>query len=131
MSSLFYHIGGIEVVIAEGHFNIAANCMKEVMALDYTSENEMEYAQILMEYGTVLVTLMELSAIPHSVISTPEVDAAAVVREAVDIYRKNMDYQDHESVQRYCDALQLFGEACYLSLLLREREDEDSKRCDA
>ena len=56
-------------------------------------------------------------------ISTPEADAAAVVREAVDIYRKNMDYQDKESVQRYRDALQLFGEACYLSLLLRERED--------
>lgn len=69
MGSLFYHIGGIEVVIAEGHFNISANCMKEVMALDYTPENEMEYAQILMEYGTVLVTLMEMSAIPHSVIS--------------------------------------------------------------
>ena len=111
MGSLFYHFGGIEVVIAEGHFNIAANCMKEVVGLDYTLENEMEYARILMEYGTVLVTLMELSAIPHSVISPPEADAAAVVREAVDIYRKNQDYQDKESVQRYRDALQLFGEA--------------------
>lgn len=123
MGSLFYYVGGMEIVIAEGHFNIAANCMKEVMTLDYTPEHEAEYAQILMEYGTVLVTLMELSAIPHSVISTPEADAAALVREGVDIYRKNQDYQDKESVQRYRDALQLFGEACYLSLLLREREN--------
>ena len=131
MGSLFYYVGGIEIVISEGHFNIAANCMKDVMGLDYTPENEMEYAQILMEYGTVLVEILEMNTVPNSVISTPEADAAAVVREAVDIYRKNMDYQDKESVQRYRDALQLFGEARYLSLLLRERENEDSKRYDA
>lgn len=123
MGSLFYYVGGIEIVISEGHFNIAANCMKEVMALDDSAENEAEYARILMEYGTVLVEIMEMNTVPNSVILTPEADAAAVVREAVDIYRKNMDYQDKESVQRYRDALQLFGEACYLSLLLREREN--------
>ena len=124
MGSLFYYIGGMDFVIAEGHFNIAANCMKEVMALDYTQANEAEYARILMEYGTVLVILMEMRTVPHSVILPWETDAASVVREAVDIYRKNKDYQDKESVQRYRDALQLFGEACYLSLLLREQKDE-------
>ena len=123
MGSLFYYVGGMRYVIAEGHFNIAANCMKEVMGLDDSAENEAEYARILMEYGTVLVEIMEMNTVPNSVLSTPEADAAAVVREAVDIYRKNMDYQDKESVQRYRDALQLFGEACYLSLLLREQED--------
>ena len=124
MGSLFYYVGGMRYVIAEGHFNIAANCMKEVMALDDSAENEAEYARILMEYGTVLVEIMEMNTVPNSVLSTPEADAVAVVREAVDIYRKNMDYQDQESVQRYRDALQLFGEACYLSLLLRELEDD-------
>jgi len=123
MGSLFYYVGGMRYVIAEGHFNIAANCMKEVMALDDSAENEAEYARILMEYGTVLVEIMEMNTVPNSVLSTPEADAAAVVREAVDIYRKNQDYQDKESVQRYRDALQLFGETCYLSLLLREQED--------
>ena len=123
MGSLFYYVDGMRYVIAEGHFNIVANCMKEVMGLDDSAENEAEYARILMEYGTVLVEIMEMNTVPNSVLSTPEADAAAVVREAVDIYRKNMDYQDQESVQRYRDALQLFGEACYLSLLLREQED--------
>lgn len=123
LGSFFYYIGGMNFVIAEDHFNIAANCMKEVMALEYNSEHDEEYARILMEYGTVLVKLMELNTVPNSVLSTPEADAAEVVRDAVDIYRKNKDYQDKESVQRYRDALQLFGEACYLSLLLREREN--------
>lgn len=123
LGSLFYYIGGMNIVISEGHFNIAANCMQEVIALGYSLENEAEYARILMEYGTVLVKIMELNIVPNSVISTPEADAAAVVREAVDIYRGNLDCQDEESVKRYRDSLQLFGEACYLSLLLREQEE--------
>ena len=123
LGSLFYYIGGMNFIIAEGHFNNAANCMKEVMALEYNSEHEEEYARILMEYGIVLVKIMELNTVPNSVLSTPEADAAEVVREAVDIYRKNKDYQDKESVQRYRDALQLFGEACYLELLQREQEN--------
>ena len=123
MGSLFYYIGGMSFAISEEHFNIAANCMKEVMALGYNLENEAEYARILMEYGTVIVRIMELNTVPNSVLPTPEADAAEVVREAVDIYRKNKDYQDKESVQRYRDALQLFGEACYLSLLLRDQDE--------
>lgn len=123
LGSLFYYIGGMNFVIAEGYFNNAANCMKEVMALEYNSGHEEEYARILMEYGTVLVKIMELNTVPNSVLSTPEADAAEVVREAVDIYRKNKDYQNKESVQRYRDALQLFGEACYLGLLLKEQEN--------
>ena len=117
MGSLFYYIGGMNYVISEGHFNIAANCMGEVMALGYRYENEIEYAHILMEYGTVLVKLMELRTAPNSVISPSEADAASVIRKAVDIYRKYMDYQDDDSVKLYRDSLQLFGEACYLSLL--------------
>lgn len=39
MGSLFYYVGGIEIVISEGHFNIAANCMKEVMGLLREREN--------------------------------------------------------------------------------------------
>ena len=123
LGSLFYYIGGMNYVISEGHFNIAANCMKEVMAFGYSSKNEAEYARILMEYGTVLVKIMELNTVPNSVISTPEADAAAVVREAVDIYQGSLDYKDEESVKRYKDSLQLFGEACYLSLLLRDQEE--------
>ena len=123
LGSLFYYIGGMNFVIAEGHFNNAANCMKEVVALEYNSEHEEEYARILIEYGTVLVKIMELNTVPNSVLSTPEADAAEVVREAVDIYHKNKDCQDKESVQRYRDALQLFGEACYLGLLLKEQEN--------
>ena len=127
MGSLFYYIGGMNYAISEGHFNIAVNCMGEVMALGYSYENEVEYAQILMEYGTVLVKLMELSTVPNSVISPAEADAASVIRNAVDIYRKNLDYQDEESVKQYRDSLQLFGEACYLSLLLRDQEESQEE----
>lgn len=127
MGSLFYYIGGMNYAISEGHFNIAANCMGEVMALGYSFENEAEYAQILMEYGTVLVKLMELNTMPNSVISPAEADAASVIRNAVDIYRKNLDYQNDESVRLYRDSLQLFGEACYLSLLLRDQEESQEK----
>lgn len=123
LGSLFFYIGGMDFIIAEGHFNIAANCMKEVMDLGYSSENEAEYARILMEYGTVLVKLMELRTVPNCVISPSEASAAGVIRIAVDIYRKNKDYQDEESVQRYREALELFGEACYLSLLLRDQDE--------
>lgn len=56
-------------------------------------------------------------------VETGEADAASVIRKAVDIYRKFMDYQDKESVKQYRDSLQLFGEACYLSLLLRDQEE--------
>ena len=56
-------------------------------------------------------------------VATGEADAASVIRKAVDIYRKYMDYQDEESVKQYRDSLQLFGEACYLSLLLRDQEE--------
>lgn len=127
MGSLFYYIGGMNYVISEGHFNIAANCMGEVMARGYIYDNEAEYAQILMEYGTVLVTLMELRTVPNSVISPSEADAASVIRKAVDIYRKYMDYQDEESVKQYRDSLLLFGEACYLSLLLRDQEENQEE----
>lgn len=127
MGSLFYYIGGMNYAISEGHFNIAANCMGEVMALGYSYENEAEYAQILMEYGTVLVKLMELNTVPNSVISPAEADTASVIRNAVDIYRKNIDYQNEEFVKLYRDSLQLFGEACYLSLLLRDQEESQEE----
>ena len=127
MGSLYYYIGGMNYVISEEHFNIAANCMGEVMALGYSYKNEVEYAQVLMEYGTVLVKLMELNTVPNSVISPAEADAASVIRNAVDIYRKNLDYPNEESVKQYRDSLQLFGEACYLSLLLRDQEESQEE----
>lgn len=60
-------------------------------------------------------------------VETGEADAASVIRKAVDIYRKFMDYQDEESVKQYRDSLQLFGEACYLSLLLRDQEENQDE----
>ena len=60
-------------------------------------------------------------------VATGETDAASVIRKAVDIYRKFMDYQDEESVKLYRDSLQLFGEACYLSLLLRDQEESQEE----
>ena len=35
--------------------------------------------------------------------------------------------QDEESVKQYRDSLQLFGEACYLSLLLRDQEENQDE----
>ena len=60
-------------------------------------------------------------------VATGEADAASVIRKAVDIYREYMDYQDEESVKQYRDSLQLFGEACYLSLLLRDQEENQDE----
>ena len=38
-------------------------------------------------------------------VETGEADAASVIRKAVDIYRKFMDYQDEESEAQWCQAL--------------------------
>ena len=56
-----------------------------------------------------------------------EADAASVIRNAVDVYRKNLDYPNEESVKQYRDSLQLFGEACYLIILLRDQEESQEE----